>query len=123
MSRRKRVAWALGLVAWALSLGPGCGTWTWSQQPLVIVTEDDCNGALALVEWSHGDGPNRVLADALAWGDCIEGFDRDRWHDLYLWCEAADPVDATSGLIVPTFGSRAERLRDACRRVVVASSP
>ena len=123
MTNRARILVSIGLTAWALAGGGGCGWWTWGEQPLVIVTEDDCDGALVLLEWSHGNGPNRTLADGLAAGDCVEGFDRARYHDLYLWCRAAPITDATSGLIVPQLGQRGEALRDSCQRIVVAATP
>lgn len=122
MTKISRIAWALLIVAWGLALGPGCG-WIWSEQPLVVVTEDTCDGWLSLVEWGHDEGPNRQIIQDLSAGDCVEGFNLARWHDLYLWCQAAPLTDATSGLILPAFGSRAAMLRDSCRRIIDVSVP
>lgn len=119
--RRRVVLALLGLlvaVAWAAAGGVGC--WTWSSNPLVAVAHGEQCPELEL--WLHDAavGTSELVASGLAPGECVSGFDRDRYQDLFLRCLSTGR--SSSLLSRAVLGQQGAELKAACTRVVSAAS-
>lgn len=115
-----RLFLAIFAAAWFLlgNTGGGCG-WKWSADPLIYVAgAGPCSGGAELHTWD-GEFPS-LVATSLQEGDCVAGFDRDRWADFFLSCPS---TGKTTDLLskVELGAANAERRAQCKRRVEVGS--